>query len=76
MSNRNGRRVISIKNLQMRMPLWPSLVAWLVLDRLNAPGWVDGVVGCFFAFAWGVWISDVLSCQSVDVLNNRKPPEE
>lgn len=53
-----ARKVIHVKHLPARLPLFQTLVAWLMLDRFQAPGWVWGVVGTFFAL---VWIGTVIS---------------
>jgi len=44
----------------MRSPLIATLVWWLVLDHINAPGWAWGVfytllVIVWFAYAWDSW---------------------
>lgn len=31
---------------------WAGAVVWLVLDRLNLPGWANGVLWTLFAFAF------------------------
>lgn len=55
-----SRKVISGRNLPMRSPLIATLVWWLVLDHINAPGWAWGVfytllVIVWFAYAWDSW---------------------
>ena len=63
----NKRRVIAMNQLPMRPPIIPTLVYWLVLDRLEAPGWVWGVVVTLTAAAWIVWIVDVLNRDDVEI---------
>lgn len=41
-------KVVSIKNLPKRLPLFPALTSWLMLDRFHAPQWLFGAVGAFF----------------------------
>jgi hypothetical protein len=45
-------KVIDSENLPARLPLWSSITVWLLLDRLQAPGWVYGVMGTLFAIIW------------------------
>lgn len=63
------RKVISSKNLPMRPPLIGTLVWWLVLDKIGAPGWVWGVLGTFIFVGWIVFVVDILNRDYVDVLN-------
>lgn len=46
------RKVVAWENLPTRLPLMPTLVAWLCLDRTVAPGWVYGLVGGFLLLMW------------------------
>ncbi len=34
---------IAMKNLPARLPIFPSITAWLLLDRLQAPGYAYGI---------------------------------
>ncbi len=40
----------------MHSPLVPSLVAWLVMDKLDAAGWVWGAVGFMLLLIWIVFL--------------------
>ena len=40
--------VISRKYLPSGIPIFPTMTLWLLLDRLQPPGWVLGA-------AWTVW---------------------
>lgn len=75
MPNPTVRRVIDAAHLPMRMPLWPTATLWLLLDRLQMPGWVWGATGLFILTAWGVWINDVRTRETIpldDLLKHRK----
>lgn len=75
MANSGIRRVLAGENLPFRMPLWPTVTLWLVLDRLHAAGWVWGLAGLFLLLYWGVWINDVHSREPVtldDLTRNHK----
>lgn len=45
-------RKIAYANLPMRMPVWHTIVLWLLLDRLQVSGYTWGV---FWTCAFGVW---------------------
>lgn len=61
------RKVVPYKNMPMNMPLWPSTTMWLMLDRLNAPGWLWGVCGTCLAVAWLCWVIDVCTRDPLDI---------
>lgn len=64
------RKVVHGKNLTMRCPLVATLVFWLVLDRLDAAGWVWGAVGVVLVIGWIAWIVDLLNVDQVDVFDS------
>lgn len=66
------RKVVSRKNLPMRMPLVGTLVWWLVLDKLGAPGWVWGVLGTIIAVGWFAFVVDVFIRDDVEVLKGEE----
>ena len=39
-----NRKVVSSTNLPARLPITFSIVMWLLLDRIQAPGYVYGIV--------------------------------
>jgi hypothetical protein len=45
-------KVISRKQLPTNLPTQFTLLMWLVLDKLDSPGWVWGVVGTLVAILW------------------------
>lgn len=51
----------------MRMPLSFTALWALVLDRLNAPGYVWGAAGLFIVLVWIVWIIDVVQREQRDI---------
>ena len=52
----NKPKVIALKNLPMRPPITSTIAWFLLLDKFHAPGWLWGVMGTFFAFAWLVTV--------------------
>jgi hypothetical protein len=40
-------RKIAPGNLPSKMPLWPCLIIYLLLDKFDPAGWVWGAVGLF-----------------------------
>lgn len=61
------KTVISFKNLPMRMPLSFTALWALVLDRLNAPGYVWGAVGVLMLAIWFAWIHDVIQREEREI---------
>jgi len=50
--------VIKRSNLPIRLPIFPTAVAFLLLDRFHAVGWVWGAVGTVFLLAWiGIFVA-------------------
>lgn len=41
-------RYVKLSNLPPRLPVLQAIVWWMSLDRLNAPGWLCGVVGTIY----------------------------
>jgi hypothetical protein len=79
MTRRSDPRLcVANANLPMRPPLLLSIVMWLLLDRLAAPGWVWGAVGLFLALVWFVWVWDAATRRAVDILHtqNRRAEEQ
>lgn len=62
-----SRKVISARSLPVRSPLWPTATSYLLLDRLEAPGWVWVVTLTLLAVVWGVWVVEVFSNDAVDL---------
>lgn len=49
--------VIDANCLPTRLPYLSTAVAWLLLDRLDAPQWVWGAVGFFYLLLWAVAVT-------------------
>lgn len=45
-------KVVPFSQLPMRLPIWPTAVLYLLLDRFNPPGWVWGAAGAIMALLW------------------------
>lgn len=65
---KNKKRVISRKNLPKRIPLYQAMVAYLMLDKFNASGWVWGVVGTIFFLVTIVSFHDIMTEDEVELL--------
>jgi len=63
-------KVISYKQIPVRIPTVPTIVAWLLLDRLQAAGWVWGVVGTMFALIWISSVTTFFMQETVDVIKD------
>lgn len=55
------RKVISYKNLPAKIPVVSPVVAYLLLDKLNASGWIYGVAGTFFVLLFIACISSKIT---------------
>ena len=66
------KRVIASANLPADIKIYPYLVAWLTLDRLNAPGWVWGAVGVVYALMLIGSIAQYVTQTEVDVLKKEQ----
>ena len=49
---RKKHKVISYKLLPTRLPIWPTIITWLVMDRLQPAEWIWGAVIVFWLLAW------------------------
>jgi hypothetical protein len=45
-------KVIHRKFLPTTVPTWKTITVFLLLDRLNWPGWAQGVVWTLVAISW------------------------
>lgn len=64
-------KVISPKNEATKLPLWSTLISWLVLDRTQPPQWVWGVVGTIFALIWIASIVGIIRQEHVDIFKDK-----
>lgn len=46
------KQVIAFKYLPSRLPIWTTVVTYLLLDRFKSPSWVWGAVGVIVIFVW------------------------
>lgn len=65
---KKNRKVISGKNLPMRLPIVGTIVFCLALDRIGAPGWVWGAIAAPVMFWWAVAIYDTVSRVPVEII--------
>lgn len=66
------KKVISRENLPTRLPLQFTALCWLLLDRIESPGWVQGAAWTIVAI---VWIGSIISIRrehDVDIFGSRK----
>lgn len=50
------KTVIKSSSLQTRSPVGVAILFWLLLDRLDAPGWAFGVLWTLIALLALAWI--------------------
>jgi hypothetical protein len=46
------RKVIHDSELPARLPIYPTITLWLLLDRTETAGWVWGATGVLMLFVW------------------------
>lgn len=63
-----------IKNTPSRLPVIASLVAYLCLDKWNAPEWLWGVMGVIFAVIWILAVVDIWNCERIDIFETKDEP--
>lgn len=63
-----ARKVIDLSEIPTKPPIIGTLVWWLVLERLDAPGWVLGAMGLVLVVGWVAWMVDVSMRESVKVI--------
>lgn len=67
------KQVINPKNYSSQVPIFSTITMWLFLDRLQAAGWVWGVVGTIGAIIWIVKIYSGLRLEKwVDIFEEEK----
>lgn len=62
-------KVFDRKQLPAHLPLLSTMVAYLMLDKFNAVGWVWGCVGTVYAILWLGSIISLLTEEPIDLLN-------
>lgn len=60
--------VISRKNLPVKFPVSSTVIAFLLLDKFNAAGWVWGAFGVLFFIIWACAIFLLVTEEDVDIL--------
>jgi len=68
-------KVISYRNLPVRLPFVGTAVGWLLLDRFHAPGWVWGIAATLCAIMWAVSIFLLVAEETVDIFLSDKTAE-
>lgn len=61
-------KVIGRRCLPTSLPITRTLVAYLILDRFRAPGWLWGCVGTYLAFLWIITIVLMVVETQVDLV--------
>ena len=61
------KRVVAPSSLPTRIPLWPTIVIYLLLEKLQATGVVQGIVYTLLVIWWVVAIYNSNREESRDV---------
>ena len=65
------KKVIKYNNLPTRIPLWSTIVAYLLLDKFNAPGWVWGAFGLLSVIVWALCLVSIFSDDYIDIFKEK-----
>lgn len=66
------RHVLATKNLPKSLPVQSTIVAWLALDHIKAPGWAWGVSGTIVVIGWVCSLFLVFTQKEIDIINPEK----
>jgi hypothetical protein len=72
MTSRKMPRVLKYSNLPTKLPIGSTAIAWLLLDRFKAPGWVWGAVGVIWLAIWAAAICQIWVEDRVDIFAEGK----
>jgi hypothetical protein len=65
------QKVIASKNIQLSFPLSLTILAYLLLDKFNASGWLWGVVGTIFVIWYIAVIFSWATTEVVDIFEEK-----
>jgi hypothetical protein len=68
------QKTIAYKNTPVRLPIWTTATAWLLLDRCHAPGWAWGAAGVIAVIVWVVSIVTMFHEERVDIFAEKRAP--
>jgi hypothetical protein len=66
------KKVIARSNLPTKLPLCPTMCAYLMLDRFEASDLICGGVATLFCIVWILVIYSVCTEKQKDVINNER----
>lgn len=61
------RKALANKNTPRRLQLPFFAIVWLLMDRLQPPGWVWGAVGLLCALLFIAWVWDFFTAEDVEI---------
>lgn len=69
------KKTYYIKNSRPRLPVWSTIVIYLLMDKLNANDMAWGIVGTVCAIVWIICIIAVVNSKGIDIFEkeNEKP---
>ena len=59
--------------LPAKLPIWSSVTCAVALDHWNAPEWLWGALGLFFAIGWIAIIATKLTEEKVNYFEEESP---
>jgi len=64
-------KVIAFKNQPVRLPMWATIGTYLLMDKIAAPQWAWGAVGCVFVIVWIASIVSICKQTQVDIFEEK-----
>lgn len=68
-------KVISRKNLPVKLPAFQTLLTFLAMDHWNAPSWLWGVASTVWVVLWIICFASIASENDVDIFQTNKTKE-
>lgn len=70
MKEESRKKVVAIKNLPMKPPIWSTLVLYLLFKDSGFPGWAWGATGVLMLILWAVAIYSMCRQTQVDLFRD------
>lgn len=64
-------KVVSPKNEATKLPLWSTLILWLVLDKTQPSQWVWGAVATIVVLIWIAAIIAMVKQEYTDIFKDK-----
>ncbi len=66
-----SKKVISSKNLPVRLPIFQTATMYLLLDKFHWQEWIMGALGLLCLLLWVVSIGYLFTPEETDIFNDK-----